>query len=60
MTGTASGYEASVSINNVSGAGTEAAIPALYYFEAELVTQTIWLLRAWDTGGNYVAITPDV
>lgn len=57
---TASGDEATVSINNVSGAGTEAAIPTLYYFEAELVTTTRWLLRAWDTGGNYVAITPDV
>ena len=52
--------EATVSINNVSGAGVEAAIAANYYFEAELVTTTRWILKCWDTLGAYVVIVPNV
>lgn len=52
--------EATVSINNVSGAGVEAAIPALHYFEIVLVTTSRWILKCYSSLGAYVTIIPNV
>jgi len=50
---------ASVAINNISGANTEAAIPADTSFTVELISATEWILTALTNLGAELVIVPD-
>ncbi len=50
---------ASVAINNISGANTEAAIPADTSFKVELISATEWILTALTNLGAVLVIVPD-